>query len=658
MKRNSLRTHLRSIAGLAPSGLIMARIRLARTGVAVLLLLLLILAGNVFSQVTLTSPDWVVGDVFVGVGSGSYQVWHSANPTANNPTYTLQTSTSIPPTLPLSDGLGGTTGGCGFDLGYRFFGTNLSNTKVDRYSIDNAHPIVEQIPSGSGATHSQSVAFDGGKNLYIGYADGVSGGLGKIEQWAKDTTSPPGPTSTLGKYMYVQSFSVPVDNTAGPGWIDLASDGHTIFYTSQGATIRKFDTSTLTASTYATLSGGTVTLYAIRILPPGDGTAGVLVAGQSEVKLVTSSGGVTKIKFGSNSNLQALTLDPSNPATTFWVGDATSNNFFRYNISTGQKVSLNTGSGTTLGGICVDGGFSAAELNSLQTSTQSTTLHPDTVGNQVSNTAHFTSLTGTSFTATFPNLANDVTVTLHNSLVDPSVALSDPTVFSFNFGNPNFGTSTFPGNVPCDQTLTALAGFPNTCEVFEFEANPNFVFSTPNVIIDTAANESTPNLRVLRNLDEDTTSGVINYPTIGKQCVVTVNKQTSNSNFEICGGGFSSPAGGQTFTKKQTASIAFKFKVSPTGQCPNGTGPANLQPLLQIVQLFPPDPTTGVAPAPAPVQVIVAGNSGGPPTFVLSGNTWQLQVKTTDMPAGSTFIATMIDLSSTVPSISVTFSLN
>src|SRR5438876_2423876 len=537
MKRNSLRTHLRSIAGLAPSGLIMARIRLARTGVAVLLLLLLILAGNVFSQVTLTSPDWVVGDVFVGVGSGSYQVWHSANPTANNPTYTLQTSTSIPPTLPLSDGLGGTTGGCGFDLGYRFFGTNLSNTKVDRYSIDNAHPIVEQIPSGSGATHSQSVAFDGGKNLYIGYADGVSGGLGKIEQWAKDTTSPPGPTSTLGKYMYVQSFSVPVDNTAGPGWIDLASDGHTIFYTSQGATIRKFDTSTLTASTYATLSGGTVTLYAIRILPPGDGTAGVLVAGQSEVKLVTSSGGVTKIKFGSNSNLQALTLDPSNPATTFWVGDASTNAFFRFNMATNQKVSLSTGSGT-LGGICVEGGFSAAELNALagKTNTAQKTLTP-AQGSQASNTFQYESpFTHATFTVTLPDLTNNVGVTVHNSLVDPSVALSDPTVFSFNFGNPNFGTSTFPGNMPCDQTLTALAGFPNACEVFEFDANPNSGFSTPNVIIDTAANESAPNLRVLRNLDEDTTSGVINYPTIGKQCVVTVNRQTSSDAFEICGG--------------------------------------------------------------------------------------------------------------------------
>jgi hypothetical protein len=55
--------------------------------------------------------------------------------------------------------------------------------------------------------------------------------------------------------------------------------------------------------------------------------------------------------------------------------------------------------------------------------------------------------------------------------------------------------------------------------------------------------------------------------------------------------------------------------------------------------------------------VIVAGKSGGPPTFVLSGGTWQLQVKTTNMTAGFTYIATMIDLNGVVPSISTTFNL-
>ena len=73
--------------------------------------------------------DWVVGDVFVGTGNGSYQVWHSANPTATNPTYTLVQT--------INDGSSGATAGCGFDPAYRFFGTNFTQTLVDRYAIDN-----------------------------------------------------------------------------------------------------------------------------------------------------------------------------------------------------------------------------------------------------------------------------------------------------------------------------------------------------------------------------------------------------------------------------------------------------------------------------------------------------------------------------------------
>ena len=77
-----------------------------------------------------------------------------------------------------------------------------------------------------------------------------------------------------------------------------------------------------------------------------------------------------------------------------------------------------------------------------------------------------------------------------------------------------------------------------------------------------------------------------------------------------------------------------------------------------IARVLPLDPSTGTTPAPEPVTpIIVAGNSGGLPLFILSGNTWQLQVKTTNMPAGFTYIATMIDLTSTVPSISATFNL-
>src|SRR6185503_5158825 len=212
-----------------------------------------------------------------------------------------------------------------------------------------------------------------------------------------------------------------------------------------------------------------------------------------------------------------------------------------------------------------------------------------------------------------------VTVTVRNSLVDPAFAQSDPTVFSFNVGNPDAGTSTFPGgNMPCDQTLTDKSPYPGTCEVFTVEAEPNSGFTVTNLLIDKPLGfvEQTPNLRLLRNLDEDITTGVIDYPTSGtatKKCVYTVNQQTSNPAFEICGGGFSSPAKGTHFDKNKTASISFKFKVAPAGSCPSGPTPTYVRPLLLIVQTFPADPNTGIAPAPAPVDVIVAGKTGGPP---------------------------------------------
>lgn len=626
---------------------------------------LLTLPTRLFAQ---SNPkDWTVGDVFVGTGTGSYEVWHSANPAAKNPTYTnIQT---------INDGIanggttnGGATAGCAFDLAYRFFGTNFANTLVDRYAIDNGdnnHSIVQQIASKSGVTLSQSVVFDAGKNLFIGYAGDASGGDGTIEQWAKDTIPA---DVTFGEYTFVTSFSVPVDKT-GPGWIDLAADGHTIFYTSQGRKIYQFNSSEPVSpgsnpvvwADLSTLSGSNAsgTLYAIKILGPNyDGSNGVLVADQGNVKLVTALNGVITsvqvFKFKQNSNLQALALDAFNPLTTFWAGDASTNNLIQFNMSTGKNVvTLNTGSGTSLGGICVDGGWSGAELNSQRITTQTFSITP------ASNTISFTSpFTAAVFTATLPNLQNNVTATLRDSVVDSSLALSEPTVFSFNPGNPNFGVSTVPGNIICDQTLTNAAGFPNTCEVFEFEANPNSGFSATSVVLNGPGNlpESTTNLRLLRNLGEDITDDIDLSGSRNTNCVYTVNQQTSNIAFQICDGGFSSPASGTSFIKNQTATISFKFSVSPSDQCPSGKSPTNLQPLLMIVQS---QPSSGTGPTPAPVDipVIVAGNSGGPPIFVLSGNTWQLQVKTTDMQAGFTYVATMVDLTATIPAISVTFSL-
>ena len=652
--------------------------RIARIAV-VLLPLLLALAGNLSAQVTNNPVDWVGGDVFAGslkaTGGATYQVWHSGNPNASKPSYTVEQT--------ITDAASGTAAGCGFDLAYRFFGTNFTNTLVDRYSIANAHPLVEQVSSHSGLTLPQSVALDAGPNLFIGYAGGASGGSGKIEQWQKDVST--------GEYThFVGAFPVPVDNS-GPGWIDLAPpslafpDG-LIFYTSQGRIIRTLDPSTGNTAVWADLStlNGNLskgTLYAIRILgPSGNGNDGVLVADQVNVKLIKASGGVitsvTVFKFSSLSNLQALTLDLSTQATgpntgtgqlsptTFWVGDATatSNNLVRYNMSTGKtEATLSTGAG--VGGVCVDGAFNAAQFafqqpggnNAPNFQTQTFPLTP------ANNTLQFTSpFTGETVTATLRNLKNNVTVTLRDSLVPFEVGMSDPTVYFLNPGAPTNPIPTIPGNWPCDHTLTDIAGYPHDsstglCEVLSFEANPNSGFSSPDMITDTGQVEDTLNLAVLSNAADNVTTGVVKYPTLSRNCVLTINQQPTTGGvntpkYTICS---FSPADNAVISKSAgNSTITFNLKVNLTGQCLNSGNqgvPDFLKPLLIIDQLQ----TDGSAPKN--IDVLIAGSSGGPPVMTFSGNTYQLQVKTTDIPTGFTYLATVIDLTGNINIISSHF---
>jgi hypothetical protein len=72
-------------------------------------------------------------------------------------------------------------------------------------------------------------------------------------------------------------------------------------------------------------------------------------------------------------------------------------------------------------------------------------------------------------------------------------------------------------------------------------------------------------------------------------------------------------------------------------------------PLLMITQLVPPD-------APVSDTVIVKGNSGGFPIFTFSGNTWQLQVDSSNLPRGN-YLATVIDLFNVIPAFGVNFTL-
>ncbi|TMK39262.1 MAG: SMP-30/gluconolactonase/LRE family protein, partial [Actinobacteria bacterium] len=117
-------------------------------------------------------------------------------------------------------------------------------------------------------------------------------------------------------------------------WIDLAKDQKTMFYSDEVShAVHRFDVSARSAlPDFATGLPGPNT-FALRLLPPGDGTGGLLVA--------TSNAGIQRLD-GSGHIVQtynapgetkwfAVNLDPN--GTSFWSGSATTDNFYRFNIA-------------------------------------------------------------------------------------------------------------------------------------------------------------------------------------------------------------------------------------------------------------------------------------------------------------------------------------
>jgi len=143
--------------------------------------------------------------------------------------------------------------------------------------------------------------------------------------------------------------------------MDLAADQKTMFYTSEGGRILRYDVSGSGTQLpdFANIGG---TSYALRLLAPGDGSGGLLVANTSNIKRLNAAGAVIQTyDAGGENNWFSLNLDPN--GTSFWAGNSSTANFYRFNIGTGavEVGPINTGTGASfLFGICVLGEVTAA----------------------------------------------------------------------------------------------------------------------------------------------------------------------------------------------------------------------------------------------------------------------------------------------------------
>jgi streptogramin lyase len=282
------------------------------------------------------ATTWNTGDVFVAVANGSYGVYDNAGAFK-------QTITS-----PLSD----TTTGCSFNAaGDKLYTTNWSNNKVVVYDNADPHPIVQTISTSSG--RNESVVFAADATFYVSHSLG-----GSIDHY-----------DSAGNLIANLAPGVRTD------WMDLAKDQKTMFYSDEVShAVHRFDVSARSAlPDFATGLPGANT-FALRLLPPGDGTGGLLVATSNAIERLDGSGHIVQTyNAPGESKWFAVNLDPN--GTSFWSGSATTDNFYRFNIATGAKelgpINIGSSAQDHLVGLCVKG-----ELTAIPTPTPTPTLTP------------------------------------------------------------------------------------------------------------------------------------------------------------------------------------------------------------------------------------------------------------------------------------------
>jgi hypothetical protein len=207
---------------------------------------------------------------------------------------------------------------------------------------------------------TESIVFAANGDFYIGHATGATRRIQKYNSSG----------------VFQQAYEVAVENV-GSDWLDLAADQQTIFYTSEGSLIKRYNVATGSQlSDFANIGGRS---FALRLLPSG----GLLVANETSIKRLNSSGSIVQTYDASNQdNWFALNLDPG--GSSFWSADLVTGNFYRFNIATGAiEIGPVNASPYGVDGLCVKGEVTSGQPtptgSPTNTPTSTNTLTPTPV---------------------------------------------------------------------------------------------------------------------------------------------------------------------------------------------------------------------------------------------------------------------------------------
>ncbi len=279
----------------------------------------LLIAGSAFAQST--SSAWQKGYVFAATGNSSYKVYTNTGRFVETITSGLRSAN---------------TAGGAFDSKFNLWTTEFQGGRVVAYQAAHPHKVLRTIASGS---TPESLVFDATGNFYVGHADGDRA----IRKY--DTT---------GKLL--ATFR-PQRDARGTDWIDLAADQRTMWYTSEGRKIKRFDVvANRQLPDFVSIPGSRFPFVAcaLRLLPPFDGSGGLIVADFANIKRLDGQGRVIKTYDATGQNRWfSMNLDPN--GTSFWAGDITTRRFYRFNIASGKIEVGPIQTGPALGGLIVLG---------------------------------------------------------------------------------------------------------------------------------------------------------------------------------------------------------------------------------------------------------------------------------------------------------------
>jgi hypothetical protein len=229
----------------------------------------------------------------------------------------------------LNTGFSGEINGSGFDQSGNFYVTaGFSGGGVVKF--DPNGNLLGAFGSGYSG-HTESLVFDTAGNMYVGQADSTH--VVKL--------------SSTGALL--DTYTLATQNR-GTDWVDLSSDQQTLFYTSEGSQVKRFNVATSTQLADFSNVGGTE--FAFRLLSGG----GLLVADTTNVLRIGAGGTITQTYLTGSSLLFALNLDPN--GVDFWTAEYSSGRIVAVNIATGA-IDHDFNIGTGISGLSLKGEITA-----------------------------------------------------------------------------------------------------------------------------------------------------------------------------------------------------------------------------------------------------------------------------------------------------------